>query len=293
MIYVDRRTVKAPKSLSTNGKGGIKETADNIRHAVQNQWNRLKFEAYTKKDVKAALIKLFRGKCAYCESKFLHVYSGDVEHFRPKSQRAEANPTRPGYYWLAADWDNLFLSCRNCNQQLSHEIFGIADLTTAGKMDQFPLLNGHQHVQSHVNHPNAIAVEEDFRLLINPCKEDPEEYFEYDEVHATIKPKNLTGKKRQMALETIDVCVLQRVPLVQAREIVLIDIFAQIQRVLEASINLNNSLGSDPKMTFVFDKVLRRELTRLKKFTLEDQEYSGMARQIVGNFMQNFNQPAP
>lgn len=58
---------------------------------------------YKYQDVKDALRSLYHGKCAYCET---YDPSPHVEHYRPK---------RGGYYWLAYSWDNLIISCSQCN----------------------------------------------------------------------------------------------------------------------------------------------------------------------------------
>ncbi|MBT2246974.1 HNH endonuclease [Sphingobium sp. BHU LFT2] len=60
---------------------------------------------YRHADIKAALIVETSGKCAYCESKLLHVAFGDVEHIHPKS-KAVANLFK---------WGNLTLACDRCN----------------------------------------------------------------------------------------------------------------------------------------------------------------------------------
>lgn len=67
---------------------------------------------YKYQDVKEALKLLYHGKCAYCET---YDPSPHVEHYRPK---------RGGYYWLAYSWDNLIISCSQCNIK---------------KRDQFPI----------------------------------------------------------------------------------------------------------------------------------------------------------
>lgn len=64
---------------------------------------------YRHPDVKQALINETNGKCAYCESKFLHVHHGDVEHIYPKS--LARNKT--------FEWENLTLACEICNQNKS------------------------------------------------------------------------------------------------------------------------------------------------------------------------------
>src|SRR5262245_40081226 len=79
------------------------------------------------------LLKLFNGKCAYCETDIESNQPGDVEHFRPKGRVVdeEFEPIRinhpkwgemdhPGYFWLAYEWDNLFPSCIDCNRYRKH-----------------------------------------------------------------------------------------------------------------------------------------------------------------------------
>ena len=68
---------------------------------------------YRHPDIKQALIKETHGKCAYCESKILHVSPGDVEHIFPKSKRPE----------LTFEWNNLTLACTECNRRKDAEDF--------------------------------------------------------------------------------------------------------------------------------------------------------------------------
>ena len=60
---------------------------------------------YALPEIKAAIVAETHGKCAYCESKPLHVTYGDVEHIVPK--KAEKA--------LAFEWSNLTLACDICN----------------------------------------------------------------------------------------------------------------------------------------------------------------------------------
>lgn len=62
---------------------------------------------YRHKKIKDALVAMFHGKCAYCESRINHIDYGHIEHFKPKSL--------PEYYELAVDWSNLLLACGRCN----------------------------------------------------------------------------------------------------------------------------------------------------------------------------------
>ncbi len=66
---------------------------------------------YRHPEIKTALVNETHGKCAYCESKILHIHHGDVEHVYPKSLAPE----------LTVQWSNLTLACEICNQNKSNK----------------------------------------------------------------------------------------------------------------------------------------------------------------------------
>ncbi len=88
---------------------------------------------YRHPQVKAALVGETAGKCAYCESKLLHIHHGDVEHVYPKS--LDVSKT--------FEWANLTLACEICNQN---------------KSDNDPLLE-------HIIDPYVVAPEEHLTFL--------------------------------------------------------------------------------------------------------------------------------
>ena len=75
------------------------ETAPNeaVRDRVRNR--------YRHNQIQSALRKMFRGKCAYCESKIAHLSDPHIDHYRPKSSFPK----------LTFDWNNLILACGICN----------------------------------------------------------------------------------------------------------------------------------------------------------------------------------
>ncbi|MFO0604960.1 MAG: hypothetical protein U0324_17390 [Polyangiales bacterium] len=110
---------------------------------------------YAHADVKAALRRMQRGKCAFCEAKIDHIAYGDVEHFRPKGAFLRRGAlVRPGYYWLAYAWDNLLLACQLCNQRF--------------KANHFPLEKGSTRARFH-----GHDVARERPLFIDPAREDP------------------------------------------------------------------------------------------------------------------------
>ena len=95
--------------------------------------------------VKRSLLDAQYDKCAFCEAKITHVAHGDVEHFRPKAGvLVGGRLVRPGYFWLAYEWGNLYASCAICNQRHKGSAFPISgrragweDLDTTWEMPVF------------------------------------------------------------------------------------------------------------------------------------------------------------
>lgn len=255
------------------------------------------FTVYANKQVRKQLKKMFHGKCAYCESKITSIYSGDIEHFRPKGGYGENNPlTKPGYYWLAADWNNLLFACPFCNQTNTHEVMENKTIIEViqGKLNQFPLLtethrlnfsHGNLFFTDPHNYKIAFDLEETERLLLKPCTDiEIEKHFEYDE-NGIIRPSiGLNNFEETRAKTSIRVYALQRIGLVQSREEKVIQIKAQIRRVEEAMINLNNHIQDSIEMVTWFEGILRIELNILNKFKESNKEYAGLARFLIEKY---------
>lgn len=83
------------------------ETRENIFNANIKAGKYIdKSNLYKTSSVQKELTKIYYFKCAYCEKKLLDT-DLHIEHYRPKSV----------YYWLAYSWDNLLLSCGQCNRK--------------------------------------------------------------------------------------------------------------------------------------------------------------------------------
>lgn len=141
MIRIDKPS--APKILRDRGAAATaenRESFDATPTQYKNGTKKFDFSSgiYGAKSVKNALLKAQHKKCCFCESKVAHVAYGDVEHFRPKGgfrQLPDDALGRPGYYWLAYEWENLYFSCQLCNQRY--------------KKNLFPLKNPTQRARSH------------------------------------------------------------------------------------------------------------------------------------------------
>ena len=172
MIRVHKRD-RAPRILRERG---VNQTEENERAYDESPADYrsgaktfdVKSGIYGAKSVKNALKKDQHSKCAFCEAKVDHVAYGDVEHFRPKKGFRQIDTDdlgRPGYYWLAYAWENLFFACQICNQR--------------HKGNLFPLTDAGDRARSH---HDAIANEKP--LFLDPAADNPSAFVGFREEYA-------------------------------------------------------------------------------------------------------------
>jgi len=109
-------------------------------------------------DVRLELWKHHNEKCCYCERKAEATREPDIDHFRPKLMVTGVRRKNSGYWWLAYDWQNLFFSCKTCNQKY--------------KKNEFPL-RGKRAIK-----PSSKLTDE-LSILIDPIDDDPDELIAY------------------------------------------------------------------------------------------------------------------
>ncbi len=168
----------APFVLQTKGAASIQQLQERYNNGERDfSAEDFKSNIYGHADVKALLINSHQSKCCYCEAAFTHIAHGDVEHFRPKAGWVQENEplNKPGYYWLAYDWDNLLFSCQICNQ--TH------------KKNHFPLLDAATRANSH---QQVIADEQP--VLIHPANENPEDFIFFREEIPVAVNGNVRGE---------------------------------------------------------------------------------------------------
>jgi uncharacterized protein (TIGR02646 family) len=168
MIQITTKTqIPVPAILETKGTAAANTLKDRYNAGERDFGGKNDFKSniYGHATVKEALQTAQHYKCCYCESKFTATSYGDVEHFRPKAgwmQQKKEPLNKPGYYWLAYDWDNLLFSCQICNQD--------------HKRNQFPLVNEASRAASHQDDINNEQP-----LFIHPANEDPAAYIVFKE----------------------------------------------------------------------------------------------------------------
>lgn len=291
MIHVDRRSVPAPAALAGDTSAGARERQKVLEFYAaaghRGQAYPGDFSAYKSPEVIAALQQLFRGKCAYCESYYAATQPVDVEHFRPKSgvaavdgKTGKAVLQRPGYYWLAASWENLLPSCIDCNRERTQEVPG-EDPAKLGKANKFPIAGGRYRFA-----PGSEAREKP--LLLDPCADadDPAAHLEFLATGVVRPMLDARRRPSRKGKASIDVYGLQRNGLVQSRRDRASAVLAQVWRVrrLEREVDF-----ADPRTV----STLRDEMAILKGYMEDAGPYAQMARQLIERNYRPGEQGAP
>jgi uncharacterized protein (TIGR02646 family) len=279
MIRVDPAGIEMPAVLGAEGKGA-KETADAIAHYgnAANQGKSFSFKAYGDKAVKEALTRLFRGKCAYCESRFDATQPVDVEHWRPKGDVEEEDGTRlgSGYYWLAASWTNLLPSCIDCNRKREHLIHPTGTRRVIGKGNYFPVHPG----TARATAPGAESTEKP--LLLHPYLDDPAAVLELEDEGVLRARADADGAPDPRGEASIRVYALNRTGLVHARRDVLHHMEQHIYIVRQLGALLAGDLA--PELRDLVEDLVAFEMNLLLDFTRPDRPYSFVARRRLDRF---------
>ena len=247
MIRIPKPTT-APTVLLDRG---VRET-DRLCQAFDGSSTLPKFKPaiYADETVKAALWKAQCGKCAFCESPIKHTNPGDVEHFRPKGgykQKAEDELKRPGYFWLAYAWKNLFIACPLCNQRF--------------KKNLFPLKDNRRRAS-----PKTRKINREQPLLVHPSEQVPSDFLGFRDEYAYALGECVEGKA------TIDILGLNREEMLTLRRkrLELLCFLMECREVLQR------------KQVERFDIEIVQQLDRLEGLLADaiksDSEYSAMAR---------------
>lgn len=311
MRYVNRFQTAAPVVLTAENGPGQKERTDageffrKILLAAEqekaaaaanpnapNQTSRkakkketFNFKAYKEESVKKALEKLFFGKCAYCEGRYSGIHPVDIEHWRPKAEVIVdelGKERRYGYYWLAADWENLLPSCIDCNRVRIHFDFLERKEVTLGKGNWFPLV-------ADTKRAGGVNDERDEKpLLLNPCNDRPENHLEFHE-EGFIKPR-LNGENQpdEKALASIRFYALNRAELVHDRRERILLIKQKMSTIHSLVKLFEREAAVNQEKSFIIEDLLSHELEQLHRFQEADQPFSAMAKQLIEKFIGEF-----
>jgi uncharacterized protein (TIGR02646 family) len=289
MIHVKRTTVRPPVVLTGDDSAGTTETKrvigfmEQLRGAAAAavggpvKRKSFAFSVYGHQEVKESLARLFRGKCAYCETRYAATQPVDVEHFRPKAG-VDEDPDHPGYYWLAAAWDNLYPSCIDCNRERIQQLAGEPDSNPRklklGKGNRFPLAAGSPRRATHQD----AQVEQP--LLLDPCADQPAEFLEFTDDAVVLPRTRRSGVERARA--SIEIYGLNRTGLVFNRLEVVRLLQARMYGVNRLAAVLDRPLDRDTRD--LLEDLLSHELAQLQAFADPERPYSQMCRQVIERF---------
>lgn len=195
MIRVDRTIFRSPiaPDLQHRVRTAVDQwysTPPDRRHQRRPD---LKERVIINRQARDDLSRLFRDKCAFCESPLGASSSGEVERFRPLGEATnlsgEGSPDH--YTWLMAEWGNLYLTCAACSRA-KRSLFPVQG-------PRAPLLTPWDNI-----HNSEVA------LLLDPCLDEPDLHLEFLE-GGYVQPLSQKGEA------TIKVFNLNRSRLVEAR----------------------------------------------------------------------------
>ncbi|WP_147464161.1 hypothetical protein [Pseudomonas syringae group genomosp. 3] len=279
MIKINRPLTDIPDSIGAVGGKGDSERKRAIKHFSVKPAKKFSFKAYKEVDVVDALELLFEEKCAYCESKILHVAPADIEHFRPKGEVSEVK-SHPGYWWLASEWSNLLLSCRDCNGSRYHYV--LEDLNgslqktriLAGKYCSFPLKGKFRASLSTDNH----LLEDP--LLIDPTARDPSDHITWSLKYssALAAPLCSAAVVDEYGYASIKAYALNRQKLVKAR----LNHADDLKNEIIAIKLLMAELSLKPKTEVIGSvEVLRIMLENLNGKTKPNKIFSSFSKYVI------------
>lgn len=118
-------------------------------------------------------------------------------------------PVHDGYWWLAAEWSNLLISCADCNRPREQEDFN-NQRRVIGKSNFFPIAAHSARAQR----PGTLMAE--VPLLLNPCLDDPDDHLVFRDDGA-VEPVRVNGAACKKGEASIHYLGLARAELLQAR----------------------------------------------------------------------------
>lgn len=246
MIHVNRETVKPPSILLSKKVASAKlNIQEEVRQAKGQVEILFDSTIYSNEQVVEALIRLFHQKCAFCES-LLEKEMG-VEHYRPilRAINLKGNVDIFHYYWLAYEWNNLYLCCSACKQS---------------KGSRFPIKNERAKL--------GETVEFEETLLIDPCHDQPS-------THLVFLESGSVASSFENGKVTIEVFSLNRPALKQER----LEVFKRFQASFQ--IFQKDQMGKGNTYPLLNNPDI---FEFFADFTSDESPFAGMCRQFLSEW---------
>lgn len=308
MRAVNRNDVVLPASVVKRGEAELKSIKDHIADPDPKK-GAYDFKVYKDDEIKAALDRLFHGKCAYCETFYSASAPVDIEHFRPKGAVSD-DKNHPGYWWIAMSWDNLLPSCIDCNRKRKQSVptaqASLEDLWRAertnrilqggqsGKKDSFPIIGTRLM-------PEEKLYDQEQALLINPCVDEPRQFLSFGPAPRGSLPIAIAvdgGAVNSRGSMSIQVYGLNRLGLVQDRTRVLrqleflSDVALELTAIVDKIAALPDAIKTELDRVPLRLKQLRdKTLLEMRAMAEPGQPYSAMVVEWLESFMLRLQAP--
>jgi hypothetical protein len=211
--------------------------------------------------------------------------------------REEREEMKPGYYWLAAEWENLLPSCIDCNRAHKQKVPPLSEEILLGKQNQFSIDDEDHRCLNH-----RMSLDGEVPLLLDPCQDAPEKFLEFT-LDGFVRPRSglipagapagaepPLGWRRASA--SVRVYGLNRGGLIYDR--------LEVLRLIEQrkrSITILMEILADPlfpaHLVVLVETLLDHEIESLRQFRSPEKPFSQMARQVIDAFFRTVEPPNP
>lgn len=253
MIFVDRLATELPFDLRDELNNATQKAYEEYFKRKDRSQERFSFDESLLHKTREYLDRLFDKTCAFCESPE-GLSPLTVAQFRPVSEACdmEGRSDSDWYWWLAYEWENLYLVCHSCNQK---------------KKNFFPVTGSRARMRS-----TGLALRREENVLLDPCEDKPAEHLRFrpdgfvESISTSIRRNTEAQFDRGAA--TIEIFHLNRVELISSRYNAASEVNATLDKI-EAF--RRKKAGSLP----------RELVVRVHSFVDEFNSYVALKRQMV------------
>ncbi|WP_298516419.1 AAA family ATPase [uncultured Kordia sp.] len=268
MIKVDRHKIAIPAFFSSKEYEQLQQEINDFYSLHKNSRAQRTFtEGYLPNEVSDMLAELFDHKCAFCESHLRRGkpgYESYLNRFRP-TKNSQGFDTKEidqdHYWWLTYEWENLYMICHAC-QRFKSNVFPVEGKRATMKTSY-----------------DQISKKEN-AFLIDPCNEDPSQFFDFNLSTLEIIPKQTYSypdfllkstdfseqleANIQRAEATIQILGLNRTDLIDERE----NIAREIQKELNSlqTIDAHSKTIAEDWNEIIMGKSHKNHLAFRKKY---------------------------
>ncbi len=218
--------------------------------------------------IKENLKTLYHNKCAFCQVELTETDMDNkftVEHYRPKSI----------YYWLGAEWTNLFPTCKGCN---------------TNKGNDFPLLSERNRYKNppfdetgklilEKCNANHTELRSEKPLFLHPELDVAERYFIFEATGKIDIAKNLSSYEAEQARKMLHK-FLQRPSIEEKRKLKIIYYQDRLRNLLTKGIpKLGENYSKRDIELLFFDF-----FTDMEAQQQADAEFSMLGAYMIKNF---------